>query len=464
MADIFVSYTDSDREWAFWVGYELDQLGHTAHIHEWEIPGGGDIMAWMEERHDEADRVLCIVSNAYLKKPYSSLERRAAQWAATTSRPNFLLPVFVEPCETQTLFATLKRCDLYGLSEEDARARLTSFLEPAGKPSRRTAFPGGVKVRSASHRFPGKGAVLSDFPIGASLHSTGRNSAPAAFESVPGKNTSDLIEAEFQNSDALITISTSQTILVARPEMALIGFRNLMNRLWAIDTTKDKERILVWILDLGKLDFDDTLSRLKFMNVEALRSRFRALKLFNDSITEARWSWLLSKSVIVLRDIRSVRRYVGNAPAFGPDHVLFSEIPPKWRGSPEFRAMYGREFDRLNETSYTMFLRMSVRMEPAGDVLQGEHGRYRLLCFGHAHFTSDGKDDRQARGLKLDTPDQNYVEALGTVYIAAAQMLGLRSTSVELSVDGIKIDPVHSAEKLRHHGFLLMRLDEFMNF
>src|SRR5262249_18392821 len=82
MADIFVSYTSKDRDWAFWVGQELEALGHTPHIHEWEIAGGGDIAAWMEERHHQADHVLCVISEEYLAKPYSSWERRAAQWAA----------------------------------------------------------------------------------------------------------------------------------------------------------------------------------------------------------------------------------------------------------------------------------------------------------------------------------------------------------------------------------------------
>jgi TIR domain len=70
-----------------------------------------------------ADHVLCVISTAYLSKPYSTWERRSAQWAAITDRPNFLLPVFIEPCKTPTLLATLKRCDLYGLEEADARAR-----------------------------------------------------------------------------------------------------------------------------------------------------------------------------------------------------------------------------------------------------------------------------------------------------------------------------------------------------
>ena len=78
MADIFVSYTSSDRDWAFWIAKELEDLGHTHHVHEWEIKGGDDIYAWMEQHHDTADHVLCAVSDDYLKAPYSTLERNAA--------------------------------------------------------------------------------------------------------------------------------------------------------------------------------------------------------------------------------------------------------------------------------------------------------------------------------------------------------------------------------------------------
>jgi hypothetical protein len=55
MADIFVSYTNKDREWADWIGHELDALGHAVHIDSWEVSGGQNIMAWMEERHHKAD-------------------------------------------------------------------------------------------------------------------------------------------------------------------------------------------------------------------------------------------------------------------------------------------------------------------------------------------------------------------------------------------------------------------------
>jgi hypothetical protein len=150
VADIFVSYTSKDRDWANWIGLELGALGHVPHIDAWEVSAGGNIMAWMEKRHDEADHLLCIVSETYLKKPYSSLERHAGQWAAVTTRPNFVLPVFIEPCKAPTLFAPLRRCDLYDLDEEGARTELRSFLTPAEKPSQ-------------AH-FQTKGFIIGSFP------------------------------------------------------------------------------------------------------------------------------------------------------------------------------------------------------------------------------------------------------------------------------------------------------------
>jgi TIR domain len=127
VADIFVSYTSSDLEWAFWIG---------------QLSAGDDIAAWMEERHKKADHILCVVSAAYLKAPYSSWERQAAQWAAVSSRPRFALPIFVESCEAPTLLAPFKRRDLHSIGEQDARARLAAYLTPAAKPTVPARFPG----------------------------------------------------------------------------------------------------------------------------------------------------------------------------------------------------------------------------------------------------------------------------------------------------------------------------------
>ena len=149
MADIFVSYTSNDRDWAFWIGQELGKLKHKPRVHEWEIPAGGDVPAWMEQRLQQADRVLCVVSADYLTKDYSGWERRSAQWAAASKRPNFMLPVFVEDCEAPVAMAHIKRCALFGLDENDARARLTAYLAEAKPPETPPRFPGQAKATKA---------------------------------------------------------------------------------------------------------------------------------------------------------------------------------------------------------------------------------------------------------------------------------------------------------------------------
>ena len=140
---------------------------------------GGNIMAWMDERHDKANSVLCVVSSRYLDQPYSALERHGAQWAAASKRPNFLLPVFVEPCEPPALLAPLKRCDLHGLNEDGARARLAAFMMPAARPTGPVPFPGAPKataaVGTAPVAFPGGPRALSNIPISVSRPFLGRD-------------------------------------------------------------------------------------------------------------------------------------------------------------------------------------------------------------------------------------------------------------------------------------------------
>src|ERR1700728_3913583 len=123
MADFFISYTSSDRTWAHWLGKELEALGHVPHIHEWEIERGADIYGWMEQRLDAADHVLYVVSDEYLKAPYSTLERNAALWQAISKRPGFALMVAVKPCRLPTLSDHLRRCELYGVDQSAAQQR-----------------------------------------------------------------------------------------------------------------------------------------------------------------------------------------------------------------------------------------------------------------------------------------------------------------------------------------------------
>jgi hypothetical protein len=173
VADIFVSYTQSDRDWAFWLAAELKELRHAPHIHEWEIKGGDDIYAWMEAHHDAADHVLCVVSDEYLKAPYSTLERNAALWQAANKRPGLVLLVVVKQCRLPTLSDHMRRCDLFDIPEEAARQRFRAFMETRGAPE--------------IVRFPGRVVAISNIPIRVPTHFMGREEALAAIEAGLGR-------------------------------------------------------------------------------------------------------------------------------------------------------------------------------------------------------------------------------------------------------------------------------------
>jgi len=165
MVDIFISFTKSDRDWAVWIGKELEVLGHTPHVHDWEVKAGADIYAWMEARHDAANHVLCVVSDEYLNAPYSTLERNAAAWQAAKNRPGFILLVVVKPCRIPTLSDHLRRCELFGVPEEAARLRFREFMAKRDMPE--------------SVSFPGKVVAVSNIPIRVPEHFMGREDALA---------------------------------------------------------------------------------------------------------------------------------------------------------------------------------------------------------------------------------------------------------------------------------------------
>ena len=168
MVDIFISYTSTDRNWAFWIAKELQALGHTPHVHDWSIEGSASIYRWMEEHHNAADHVLCVFSDEYLKAPYSTLERDAALWHSAAKRPAFALLVAVKPCRLPTLSDHIRRCELFGVPEEAARVRFREFM------SKRVA-PDAVS-------FPGKAFAVSNIPIRVPTLFMGRDDALAAIE------------------------------------------------------------------------------------------------------------------------------------------------------------------------------------------------------------------------------------------------------------------------------------------
>ena len=172
MADIFVSYTSADRDWAHWIAGELQALGHLPYIHEWEIKSGDDIYGWMERRFEATDHALCVVSDEYLKAPYSIIERNAALWRAAR-RPGFVLLVVVKPCRLPALSSQLRHCELFGIPEDAARLRLRDFL--------------AAPVHPGPAVFPERVSAVSNVPVHVPAHFMGRDEPLAAIQAALGR-------------------------------------------------------------------------------------------------------------------------------------------------------------------------------------------------------------------------------------------------------------------------------------
>jgi tetratricopeptide (TPR) repeat protein len=172
VADIFVSFTKSDQQWAHWIAHELTALDHEPHVHDWEIGPGEDIVGWMEKRHDQADYVLCVVSPDYLnedKAPFSTWERRAALWRMVKDQKGHVLLFVVRPVRFPSLVDHFRRCDLVGLKEVEARRRIAEFLRTPA-PAERVEFPGE------------DGVAVSNVPVAVPEHFRGREDALEAVD------------------------------------------------------------------------------------------------------------------------------------------------------------------------------------------------------------------------------------------------------------------------------------------
>ncbi len=166
LADIFVSYTKSDRAVAHWLATELRSLHHTPHLHEKEVKGGDNFIRWMMERLGTVDHALCVISKEYLLAPYSMAELHAALKKAIEKGSNFVLPVVVKPCDVPPLIDSLSRCDLFEGPDDEKRARFRDFMGRSAAPA----------------RTPPEGVVASNIPIRVPVHFMGREEALADIE------------------------------------------------------------------------------------------------------------------------------------------------------------------------------------------------------------------------------------------------------------------------------------------
>jgi len=275
---------------------------------------------------------------------------------------------------------------------------------------------------------------------------------------LPGEAVGTLIARRFRECDAYFIVGTERPLVSQQPRTELLGFRNIINQLKEIEETENRPRPIIWVLDMGRQKFEeeDVEARQRYLGVQALLTRFKALHHFEDRGREARWDWLNKHAAILVFDVRlepgdmrGVRR-----PSFAAHHLSFTAVAPLWAMNPNFRALYGSALEDLDQRSFSVFYRAAGW--PALTE-EGEETRVHRRYFGYASFAPRKDAEKVGRGLELPSPGANYEDAYRTAYAAAVDMLGLEGKSEETA-----IDPKHAAAQLRYLGYRLLPLSEFM--
>lgn len=164
--DFFVSYTRTDRHWAEWIAWHLEENGYTCILQKWDFRSGGNFVLDMQEA-TQAEHTIAVLSPDYLKAPFPQAEWAAAFAQDPTSKDRKLIPVRVQECKPYGLLAAIGYIDLVDLEEHEALAKLLQGVSgQRAKPTSAPGFPGKASSSSASSHLATGSSTPPPFPKG----------------------------------------------------------------------------------------------------------------------------------------------------------------------------------------------------------------------------------------------------------------------------------------------------------
>ncbi|MCK9904835.1 toll/interleukin-1 receptor domain-containing protein [Frankia sp. Cpl3] len=157
--DFFVSYTQTDRPWAEWIAWTLEEAGYRVLIQAWDLVPGSNWVTGMDEGVTRAARTIAVLSHAYTRSVYGAAEWQAAWSTDPTGATRKLLVVRVEDCPRPGLLGQVVSLDLFGIPQDTARTDLLHTAELAvsgarAKPATAPPFPTSTNAAPAPPPFP----------------------------------------------------------------------------------------------------------------------------------------------------------------------------------------------------------------------------------------------------------------------------------------------------------------------
>jgi hypothetical protein len=152
--EFFLSYTRADREWAEWIGWQIQAAGWSVLVPDWRMVPGSNWAHAMAEGL-EAERMIVVLSPDYLDSELCRAERWTAFSSDPLGRDRRVLVMRVAECARPDFLKMIVDVDLFGLPEQEARAALLDAIAQArrgrNEPAQEPPLPRSVPP---APRFP----------------------------------------------------------------------------------------------------------------------------------------------------------------------------------------------------------------------------------------------------------------------------------------------------------------------
>jgi len=176
-ADFFMSYTGKDSRWAEWIAMQLEEAGYRTIIQAWDFLPGSNFVAEMDEATKRAERILLVLSPAYLTSDYAFTEWATSFRHDSRGKQGRVLPVRIQHCEVEGLLGPIVYIDLVDLDEPLARERLLAGVQRERAKPVTVPFPASASPSVSLDRpvFPGSLPPVWNVPYPRNSFFTGRD-------------------------------------------------------------------------------------------------------------------------------------------------------------------------------------------------------------------------------------------------------------------------------------------------
>lgn len=140
--DFFISYTQTDKNWAAWIAWHLEESGYNVILQAWDFRPGSNFVEKMQNALTLANRTIAVLSPSYLKSSFARSEWQAAFASDPNGEEGKLLPIRVVECELLGLLPQIIYIDFVDLDEgECIDALIKGISQRRAKPDVAPVFP-----------------------------------------------------------------------------------------------------------------------------------------------------------------------------------------------------------------------------------------------------------------------------------------------------------------------------------